>query len=856
MIRDEARPYLTEELYHGRVSEATKRFEKMELEPMLKRIADSGLKPDEVGKFLWARHAPERNAQMAKINPGGPADLSGMSNAEAAKVLASFTPAQRQSLNAIAADVDAITQRTREMLVREGLEDQSTIDAWEAAYKNYVPLFRDMDEMPGTGAGFKISGPESKRAMGSQREAVAILAAVAWQRERAIIRAEKASVGRDLIKLAEEFPNPDFWRIDQPPMKRRINPSTGMVENTIDPLYRQREDVLIVKERDASGKVTERVIAFNPGNERALRLSRAMQKLDVVELGAVTKIVNKVSRFLANLATQWNPVFWATNFVRDVQTASINLGSTPLKGSEGKVMARIMPSIAGIADAEFRNGTGTYAKWYREFEEHGGKTGWMTIFDGLVDRQKEIAKMVDKSGRPNSDPRVWADWTADVISKTNTAIENGTRLAAYVVAREQGMTERQAATLAKNLTVNFNRKGNRSSAANAWFMFLNANVQGNARMLTGLAKSRKAQAIVGVMAALGAALELLNRLIGDRDRDEAGNNPYELIGDWEKERNWIFMLPGSGKDGKPNYVKIPLPYGFNIFPSAGRLAMESVLTASKTKLVTQKRGHLDMAADFAKVLIDAFGPLGQTATAMQYVAPTVADPFVQVAENKSFTGAPLVPKRERYNQQLPASELYFNSNSELAKDMAKFLNEISGGSPIKSGAIDIHPGHIEHVFRTLTGGPGTFGMGMFDWGKNVAERAMGKDVEPVPTSRIPFVGKFYGEVDERAIEQKFYKLKEKADRAMGELKAAKKAGELDAAEKIEAESPELIEFAREAAKKSFQTERKEFANEMRETRDLPISERENAKRRIKAQQSQLYLRALEAYNSAAQEEAR
>jgi len=262
----------------------------------------------------------------------------------------------------------------------------------------------------------------------------------------------------------------------------------------------------------------------------------------------------------------------------------------------------------GMMNAEFGDGSSKYARWYKEYADAGGKTGWMDVFDSLRDRQAEIESLISMSGRSRANPLVWADWTGDVVMKTNTIIENASRLAAYVVARERGMTAREAASLAKNLTVNFNRKGNRSSAANAWYMFLNANVQGNARMLIGLAQSRRAQAIVGTFAALGAAQELLNRMIGESMRgDDDDENPYELISSWEKERNWIILLDRDSTKGDPisnpqgnivgRYLKMPLPYGFNIFPAMGRVAMEAVLGASGSRLVTERRTGFELAAD-------------------------------------------------------------------------------------------------------------------------------------------------------------------------------------------------------------------------------------------------------------------
>jgi hypothetical protein len=56
-------------------------------------------------------------------------------------------------------------------------------------------------------------------------------------------------------------------------------------------------------------------------------------------------------------------------------------------------------------------------------------------------------------------------------------MENAIRLAAYKVGLDKGMSKEQAASLAKNLTVNFNKKGQISNQMGAWYAFFNAAVR-------------------------------------------------------------------------------------------------------------------------------------------------------------------------------------------------------------------------------------------------------------------------------------------------------------------------------------------------------------------------------------------
>jgi hypothetical protein len=196
-VNEDADAYLNEELYHGKVAARVEAIYKDRVEPILAKIAvagkNAGVTMDDVNQYLHARHAPERNAAMKAINPDMKNNeaLSGMSNQEAAKLMADFTAAGKdKALALIAKDVDQLLTDTRTNLVADGLEDAGVVSAWEAAYKHYVPLQRDIGSS-GTpkGMGFSVRGPESKRAVGSNKEVVNILANIVAQAETAAIRA-------------------------------------------------------------------------------------------------------------------------------------------------------------------------------------------------------------------------------------------------------------------------------------------------------------------------------------------------------------------------------------------------------------------------------------------------------------------------------------------------------------------------------------------------------------------------------------------------------------------------------------------------------------------------------------------
>lgn len=67
---------------------------------------------------------------------------------------------------------------------------------------------------------------------------------------------------------------------------------------------------------------------------------------------------------------------------------------------------------------------------------------------------------------------------AKFAEDTSQSIENAVRLSTYANARQARLSKAKAASLAKNMTVNFNRCGEAGTTLNSLYMFANASVQG------------------------------------------------------------------------------------------------------------------------------------------------------------------------------------------------------------------------------------------------------------------------------------------------------------------------------------------------------------------------------------------
>lgn len=771
-VNEDADAYLNEELYHGKVAARVEAIYKDRVEPILAKIAvagkNAGVTMDDVNQYLHARHAPERNAAMKAINPDMKNNeaLSGMSNQEAAKVMADFTAAGKdKALALIARDVDQLLTDTRTNLVADGLEDAGVVSAWEAAYKHYVPLQRDIGSS-GTpkGMGFSVRGPESKRAVGSNKEVVNILANIVAQAETAAIRAEKATVGRSLLAMARQYPNPDFWTVDKAPTKPRINKDTGLVErNAVDPLYQTADNVIMVKDYGQ-----EHFIVFNQKNERAVAVAKAMKNLDIAPMNKILEVANKGTRFLASLLTQRNPLFWLTNFARDVQGAMLNLEGTEAEGLQRQVMDNLPKAFKGMHSIVRGQGTGQWARYAKEMQEAGGTTGYMQAFENSDARMKDLKTEVERMQQGKADPRRLARVALEFVDDYNDIIENAVRLSVFQAAREGGASTAKAASIAKNITVNFNRKGNLTPPINALYMFFNASVQGTARLAQAVATSKTARAAVGGIAVMGFMLDMLNRMAAGED-DETKRNRYDLIPEFEKSRNWIFMNPMRPGE----YVKVPLPLGPHVFHNAGRLMSDAINRKDA-------RNASEYGWSLAGIFLDAFSPLGQAASAGQLIAPSVLDPVLQVTENKSFTGAPVYKSADRFGKvdPKPAYTRYFESTPDVWKGASRMLNDVSGGDKDKPGMVNIEPDILKHVFYTLTGGPGR------TLDQTIDATQAGARGKELTVNRVPLASRFYGANDDQQRERAYYDDRKRAGDAKTQFDYYIKQGRMDLAKEV------------------------------------------------------------------------
>ena len=800
-IKDEMNAYRLETLSHGKIEASWNDFMTSEFSPIIKEMKANKITDEALTEYLVMRHAEEANDLIAERNPNNPAKQdkgSGISYEDRDKYFEKLDPAKQKQFESIASKVDSILQKTRNMLEQGGIITKENRETWEKMFEFYVPLRREESDYSLPSSSYRKVGAFSKSRTGSSKDVIDVLSNIAINREIAINRIEQERIRRAVYGLALTFPNPDIWMAVSPdavknrdvlaqelqdqfgmdgveadslvdyimtePNKEYFDKNTGRVVTRTDVQARYKDYVLPVK---INGK--DRFVFFNPKDPRAMQMVQSLKGLDTKQLPYLMALVAPVTRFFSSVNTQFNLIFGAWNFARDIQGAQLNLSTTAIADRKMEVLKGTFKAMPEIYKAlrEMSKGKSFSDKSdgsWSDFIAHGGKVGYKDQFARLTQSENLVNKELNKLDRGFAKRRAYA--TLNYISNINDVLENSTRLSAYRAALSkfksehdgeiserqlQNMKER-AADIAKNLTVNFNRKGTWGATAGSLYAFFNASAQGTKRLYETLSgpngkKIMAAGIAIGMVQAIGLAM-------AGFDEDE----PTEFI----KQKNLIFP---SGDGG---YIMIPMPFGFNIFPNLGRLFVESLSRLSKGKDVT------DQFVNTITMLANAFNPLGGGGFA-QMISPTVLDPAMAIVENRDAFGRP-ISREARGTSPKPGYTLSRDPSASISQFLAEFVNTVTFGNKDKRGLLSPTADQIDYLAGQVGGG---VYRELSRAGKYAGSVIDGTDV---PESQVPIVGKIVGNINSpQAISQRFYKnvvaMSEHEDAIKGRIKRRENVSE-------------------------------------------------------------------------------
>jgi len=499
-------------------------------------------------------------------------------------------------------------------------------------------------------------------------------------------------------------------------------------------------------------------------NQKYALLGRSILNLDRASAMNALAYLSTSSRTVAQLNTRFNPAFAPFNMGRDYLHAS-----AMITGEHG--LWQLWGSLNPVNYRKAQNAIKRYQrsrlgknltpegeiKPYRKNKyddytlEYMEETGAEVTFYNALTIEALASQTERKIGRISRG--LTPDTILEIVTLMNDRIENSSRLAHYVSLREKGASKDDAALEAKELTVNFERKGEVGAYLNAFFLFAQAGTTGVDRIAHMIRHNpARATALLGTATMAGAVLDWWNRsMMGE---DDEGRDIWDTsFTEAEKRTDLIFATGMFTEEGDPVTIRVPGPWGVRWFPYLGQ---------SLGAMFSGKKDASDFGADVVTGAFMELNPIGES------LWPWMIKPFVENAQNKNHWGTPIYqdPKFLPYDQ--PASELYFDSVNPFLREMTTALNR-AGRSDIekdmanKSGGwwYDWNPEKIEHLIGSYAGGAGKFVGRIF----NVADKMMAN--EPITVSDIPVLRRLYKEgFYEGKDRELFYAIRGEAKRYM------------------------------------------------------------------------------------------
>lgn len=547
----------------------------------------------------------------------------------------------------------------------------------------------------------------------------------------------------------------------------------------------------------------EEVNLYINGDPRAAQAINGM--LNVETNSGYQKVFGPILRWMSAVNTSYNPEFWISNLQRDFLFALMSSSITGegannlLKGfvNPKKIMQMMRDYEAG------KLGNSREENYYREFAEGGGITGFTVIVGNEV-WEKKIQEYLSPSDFAKISKSIKFDKFLKFFNDLGEAVEQMSRFAAFISARETGKSIEEAVAESKEITVNFNRKGSGKivewadldklttadgaklnkaqklavftasfipAYGRRFVMFFNAAIQGTNAMYKLWKKDhRKTLAWASGYFAIGVLQAVLHALADDDD-------DYLDIPDYTRRNN--LLLGGGGI-----YFKWALPQEMRPFYAWGDIFVNQVMGREPNKNML-----LEMANSTADIL--PLGPGG--------VLPSVIQPSWDLYTNKDFTGSRIYNDNKYLSEaEREARPNYKDPRPQTNKlfiDISQVLNALSGGDEYSAGAVNVHPESMQHVVESLGGGLLTTMNKTEETVAGALGAIIGEDMidQDLSVRRFPFLNRVLMVNDERTrnshVSDLYYYYKDMSDVVEDKMRRMKKEMNYDALEKLQ-NSPE------------------------------------------------------------------
>ena len=711
------------------------------------------------------------------------------------------------------ARTNACTKATLEKTYKAGLLSKSGYDEISGMYEYYIPL-RGFDATTSDEVYSYLNHERSgfstplKKAEGRKSVADDPIATIANMADSAIVQGNCNMMKQKFLKFAMNHPSDavsvnrmwlrydnvnDVWeavtaKIDENDTPDEVLQKTEQFEETMRQLaeadpdhYKRGKDAANIPYKTLGKSLNEHQVHVKLGGDDYIltingspRAAQALNGLTNPDndtagaVGAILKAGEYVNRQMSAFYTTRNPEFVLSNFLRDAMYANstmwvrerpnyaIKFNKNFLKVNPTVLYGLIKKHNAGKLDMNVE-----IERAFYQFMMNGGETGYTVVKD--IDKQKKLIKKYVRM--KDATIPVEAAWKllGDKLDDINRSVENCARFAAFLTSRQMGRTVERSVFDAKEVSVNFNKKGAGSTfmgktdqtklgnlgaftsgLGRSFYVFWNAAVQGT----TNFASLHKHH--TGKALALDAGLFLLGAIIsglGGGDDDDYWNLPSYV-----RRSNICFKIPHTD-----SFVSIPLGIEQRAIYGLGELFSS---LASGRERMSGKEIAKEIAGSLSSMLpLDLMESNGDISWST--VSPSYVKPFVETANNKDWKGMPIY-KDTPYNKEDPEWTKASKRTNQYLVDFSKWCNELTGGDEVKKGWLNFNPSKIEHMFEGVFGGVSTTanklvkegemvaGKQDFDWSNIlIASRVVKSADENAEARRINAeYWKYYGEYKE------------------------------------------------------------------------------------------------------------
>jgi site-specific DNA-cytosine methylase len=538
----------------------------------------------------------------------------------------------------------------------------------------------------------------------------------------------------------------------------------------------------------------EYVIYVNgdPQLAQAMNNTRA-HRVREIQSGKLDRAAAWLGRKMAAAYTSLSPLFIPSNYFRDL---TMTLASTAIR-EDAKYNYLLRKNLAtswnlgfmlrdyqnGKLRDKVNNGNATpKEQMFYDFMMNGGETGFVSSLD-VEDLKKKFKNDLKDLDRWKTNPVKVGHTIMDGIEFLNRAIEDSNRFAVYMTSIQYGRSIDEAVNDAKDVTLNFNRKG---TGEYGWqmirnlYLFINPAVQ-SLQTLGALAKHHpfKFSAVTASWLASGVLVPIVNAALismlgGDDDKDK-----YWQFTKWDRRNNLIMWVPFTHE-----YIKIPLAQEFRAFYGIGDMIASKMMGGELAE-----ESWSQYAEDLLGQVVDMLplDPTGYDGNIAVSLMPNAIRPVFELAFNVDFTGKPLFKETE-YNKYDPNFTKAYVGTPDWLVRISRMVNSIGNDYPnVQQNSIDAfgdprynlnNPAVVDHVLSSYLGGAYTMGsqvLGLLTKSLN--------DRKEIKVADIPLVSKFVSNPDDRPVSKKqgdeFWDKKEYYDRASNTISKLKKQAKID-----------------------------------------------------------------------------